>query len=83
MAPINDTDRRVLDAMSGRDKIKALLSERGMTLRAFAEKHNHWVEHVSRCLAGDRPFQEIRDALAHELEMERAEIDALIDGDGE
>ena len=77
--PINDLDRQVLGALDGRDKIKALLKARGLQLRDFAEKHNHWVENVSRCLSGERQLPEIRDHLATELEMTRAQVDALID----
>lgn len=80
MGRINDIDARVLDALSGRDKIKALLSDNGLTLSAFAKKRNFWVEHVSRCLSGDRAQEEIRDALADELELSREKIDELIDG---
>lgn len=77
---INDLDRRVLGVLDGRDKLKALLREKGLQLRDFAEKHNYWVENVSRCLSGERPLPEIREALAGELGLSRAEVDALIDG---
>ena len=80
MARINEVDRRVLAAMGGREKLKLLLAERGLNLTTFAERHNRWVEDVSRCIGGERPLPEIRDALAAELEMDRAAIDALIDG---
>lgn len=81
MARINDIDRRVLATLTGRDRLKALLGERGFTLRAFAEKHNLWVENVSRCLSGERSLPEIRDAIASELELDRSTVDRLIDGE--
>lgn len=79
--PINDLDRKVLEQLDGRDKIKALLKARGLQLKDFAEKYNLWVMNVSRCLSGERPLPEIRDHLAGELEMARKDIDRLIDGD--
>lgn len=80
MPRINELDKRVLDAMGGREKLKLLLGERGLTLKQFAEKHNEWVENVSRCISGERPLPEIRDKLAAELEVDRSVIDELIDG---
>ena len=78
MARINEIDRRVLATLSGGDKIKGLLKERGLDLTTFAEKHNEWVQNVSYCIRGERPLPEIREKLAAELEMSRGEIDALI-----
>lgn len=81
MARINEIDREVLESLTGRDKLKALLSAKGMTLTDFAKKHNFWVEHVSRCLANERPHSEIRDAMASELGLSREKVDRLIDGE--
>lgn len=81
MPRINEIDQRVLATLTGRDRLKALLSEKGMTLTAFAAKHNAWVENVSRCLSGERQYPEIREALASELELDRTTVDDLIDGD--
>lgn len=80
MARINEIDRRVLRALSGRDKLKALLADKGMSLKDFAERHNEWVENVSRCLAGERPLPELREKLAEDLGMSREAVDMLIDG---
>ena len=80
-SPINELDRRVLRALPGREKIKALLSKKGMNLTAFAEAHNEWVEKVSMCIRGERPYPEIREKIARELELDRSEIDHLIDGE--
>lgn len=79
MSRINEIDKRVLGTLSGRDKIKALLSEKGLTVRDFARKHDLWRENVSRCMGGKRPLPEIRDALAEELDLPREKIDALIE----
>jgi predicted DNA-binding transcriptional regulator len=79
MARINEIDRRVLATLSGGDKVKGLLAERGLNLKEFAEKHGEWVQNVSYCIRGERPLPAIRDKIATELEMDRAAIDALID----
>jgi predicted DNA-binding transcriptional regulator len=80
MARINEIDRRILATMTGRDRIKALLDEKGLNLKEFAEKVNEWVENVSRCISGERPLPEVRDKLAEELELTREQVDSLIDG---
>lgn len=79
MPKINEIDKRVLSGLDGRDRIKLLLRERGLQLQQFARKHNLWIEQVSMCLAGDRPYPEIRDAFAAELDLSREAIDAFID----
>jgi hypothetical protein len=76
---INDLDRRVLGVLDGRDKLKALLREKGLSISDFARTHNYWTENVSRCLSGERPLPEIRDSLAAELGLSRPEVDDLID----
>lgn len=80
MTRINELDRRVLGALSGADKIKALLKERGLELKAFAQQSGEWVQDVSACIRGERPLPEIREKLAAELGMSRQAIDQLIDG---
>lgn len=80
MTDFNDLDRRIIAALSGRDRIKLLLRERGLQLQEFARKHNLWVEQVSQCIRGVRDYPEIRDALAAELGLTRTQIDELIDG---
>lgn len=80
MPRINELDRRVLATLSGGEKVKALLSDKGLSLAAFAEKHNLWVQNVSYCVHGDRPLPEIREKLAAELDLSRAALDSLIDG---
>jgi hypothetical protein len=76
---INDLDRRVINVLDGRDKLKALLREGGLSISDFARKHNYWTENVSRCLSGERPLPEIRDSLAAELGLDRTAVDELID----
>ncbi len=81
MTLINEIDRRVLNTLSGGEKIKALLSEQGLQLKDFAERENEWVQNVSACIRGERALPGIRAKLAKCLSMERAAIDWLIDGE--
>lgn len=78
MPRINDIDRQVISALPGSEKIKVLLSKRGLTLKEFAGKHGEWPEMVSDCIRGARPLPEIRDKLAKELGLSRRTIDELI-----
>lgn len=78
MPSINELDRDVLNALSGAEKIKALLRSRGLELQSFAEKYNHWTANVSRCIHGKQERPEIRDDLAEELGLTRDHIDHLI-----
>lgn len=50
-----------------------------MSLTQFAKKYGFSKQVVSQCLSGYRPAEKVRDALAEELEVDRAEIDALLD----
>lgn len=79
MSEADDLDRRVLRSITGRDRLKALLSEGGLSLTDFARKYNHWVTDVSRCIGGDRPLPEIRDDLAEELDLTREQVDQMIE----
>lgn len=81
MTDFNELDRRVLGALDGRERLKLLLRDKGLQLQDFARKHNFWVEQLTFCLKGERPYPEIRDALAAELDLDRAVIDQLIDGE--
>lgn len=78
MARINEIDRQVIVALPGSEKIKALLSHRGLSLKEFAGKHGEWPEAVSDCIRGERPLPEIREKLARELGLSRRTIDELI-----
>lgn len=80
MGSINEIDRQVIDALPGSEKIKALLSKRGLSVKEFAGKHSEWPERVSDCIRNVRPHPEIREKLAVELSLPRTTIDELIDG---
>lgn len=77
---IETVDQRVLGALPGGEKIKFLLRDRGLDLRGFARKYDHWREDVSRCVHGHKKCREIRDDLAIALTLTREQIDELIDG---
>lgn len=82
MAEVNDVDARVLAAMTGAERLRMLIREAGFkTLTDFAFKIGTHPQTVSFCIQGDRPYPEIRDQLATNLGLERAEIDRMIDGD--
>lgn len=78
MADINEIDLRILRQLDGRERLKLLLKEKGLSLQDFARKHNVWVQDVSACLGGTRECPEIREALALELGLSREQIDAEI-----
>lgn len=78
---INETDLRLLGAMTGATKIKLLLAERGLSLRAFSREYNVWVQEASLCINGHVPYERIRDALAEALDTDRPAIDYMIDGE--
>lgn len=83
MPGINELDQRVLAALPGSEKIKALLADKGLGLKDFAKKHGEWVQDVSACIRKERELPRVRKALAKELDLPREMIDLLIDGEPE
>lgn len=85
MPRLNEIDRRVLDSLTGRAKIDALLTDRGIpTVRALALALDEFPDDVSRCLSGHqgrRPTMDrIRDKVAGVLDVDRETIDDLLGG---
>lgn len=76
-------DKRLARDLSGPDKLRALLRARYRTMQRFAQAHGLYPQQVTMTLDGDRAYPEVRDALAKDLDLPRAEIDWLIDGDRE
>lgn len=72
-------DRRLATELSGADKLSALLRARGYSLASYARARGFWPEQVKMALYGMRPYPEVRDALAADLDIPRDEIDRLID----
>jgi hypothetical protein len=79
---MSELDKRILESLTGAERIRALLRGKGYpTHREFAVATGRYVEEVSMCLTGARRYDEIREDLARILEVDRAEVDRLIDGD--
>lgn len=79
---MSEIDKRVLEGMTGAERLKVLLRQAGFeTYRDFAVAKGRYVEEVSMCLQGRRRYDEIRDDLAAVLSLGRAEIDRMIDGE--
>ena len=83
MPKLNEIDRRVLGALSGRDKLEALLTDHGYpTHRAIAEAMNEEQSDVSRCFHGYegrwQTMDRIRTKLADLAGLTRAQVDALL-----
>ena len=49
-----------------------------LTQKGFAQKYGFSEQEVSQCLAGYRPHEKVRAALAEELGVTRAEVDELL-----
>jgi hypothetical protein len=77
-------DQQVMAAMTGRQKLDALLTDRGYpTARSVAVELGEDETSVSRCLAGrTRPrtptMARIRDGLARLAGLDRSAVDALL-----
>lgn len=82
MAEVNETEARVLGAMSGAERIRMLLRDAGFkTLTDFAFAVGTHPQTISFCIQGDRPYPEIRDQLAAHLKIPREQVDRMIDGE--
>lgn len=78
---MSELDKRILDGLTGDEKIRALLRTKGFgTYREYGISRGFSISELSLCFRGSRPYPEIRDALATDLELDRDEIDHLIDG---
>jgi lambda repressor-like predicted transcriptional regulator len=76
----NAIDARLADELTGQEKLRALFKSKGWTYQNYARERGFWPEQVKMTLHGTRPYPEVRECLAADLELSRAEIDALIDG---
>jgi lambda repressor-like predicted transcriptional regulator len=83
MRPDNTLDRQMVQQLSGRDKLYALLRARGFTMASYARLRGFWPEQVKLTLYGRRPYPEVRSALAADLGLSRDLVDLAIDGHGE
>lgn len=85
MPSLNELDKRVLDSLTGRAKLDALLTDRGYpTVRALAQGIDEFPDDVSRCLSGHqgrRPTMDrIRNKVAEVIDLDREKVDRLLGG---
>lgn len=86
MPRLNEIDRRVLESMTGRAKLDALLMDHGYpTMRSLADAIGEHYTDVSRCLSGHvgqrRPtMSRIRDKVAEVVGLSREAVDDLLGG---
>lgn len=71
---------RMAPTLSGRDRIKVLLAAQGFTVASWARDRGFHDSQVWMCISGTRPYPEIREALAEDLDKARTTIDGLIAG---
>lgn len=86
MPRLNEIDSRVLESLTGRDKLEALLTDRGYpTVRSIAEATGEFPDDVSRCMGGQRTrrrptLDRIRTKLADLAGLTREQVDELLGG---
>jgi hypothetical protein len=74
-----DIDRRLASALSGNDKLRALIVASDGSISRWAVNRAIIPEQVFFCLSGRRPYPEIRDRIATDLGIPREDVDRLID----
>lgn len=74
-------DARLATELPGRAKLRALIVARGTSVQGWARSHGFYPEQVHMTLSGARAYPEVRDAIAGDFDIPRAEVDRLIDGD--
>lgn len=72
-------DKRVAETLQGRQKLRALVVARSATIQKWAQSHGFYPEQVHRTLSGERAYPEVREAMASDFDIPRAEIDLLLD----
>lgn len=73
-------DIRLPEDLPSRDRFKVMLMARGYTVAAWARSRGFHDSQVWMCISGERPYPQVREALAEELELDRATVDRMIDG---
>lgn len=77
----NDIDRRLASELAGTDKLRTLMKVRSGSVSRWAVDQGFIPEQVFMATTGVRPYPEIRDAIARDLDLDRAEVDRLIDAE--
>jgi hypothetical protein len=76
-------DRQLSQGLSGQDKLRTLMKVRSGSVSRWAVDQGFIPEQVFMATAGVRPYPLIRDAIASDLDLDRAEVDRLIDESAE
>lgn len=77
----NDIDRRLASELGGMEKLRTLMKARSGSVSRWAVNNGLIPEQVFMATSGVRPYAEIRDIIARDLDLDRAEVDRLIDTD--
>jgi hypothetical protein len=80
MPPGNAVDEKLTE-LSGRAKLKALIDALFGGWSGYARHRSVWPEHVRNAVNGLHKAEAIRQFLAEDLDLDRSEIDRLIDGE--
>lgn len=73
-------DRCIVAELNQIKKIRVLMEAREGSVGRWAINRGYFPEQVHMCLAGRRPYGEIREAIAAFVGIERETIDRAIDG---
>jgi hypothetical protein len=72
-------DQRLLQGLSGSEKLKILLKQEAGTLADWARQNGVDGIELHHCLAGRREYPEHRQKIADSLRLSRETVDAMID----
>lgn len=72
-------DRQLVRALTGDEKIRALMAARAGSVSRWAVNEGFIPEQVFMALSGRRPYPEIRERIAARFDLPRAEVDRLLD----
>jgi hypothetical protein len=72
-------DGHLARELSGDKKIRALMDAKAGSVSRWAVNQGYIPEQVFMALSGKRPYPEIRELIAADLELTREEVDRLID----
>lgn len=78
--PVTELDERVLETMSGGDKVRQLLRAKGLTPSLFARRIGVHASAISHELSSRQRSPKVRMELARVLGLSEAEVWALLDG---
>lgn len=71
---------RLAEGLTGPQTFDAMFTAKATSAARWALENGFTPPKVSMCINNRRPYPDVRDRLAEFFEMERSEIDALIEG---